>query len=234
MPPSDNQQYKLEGSRINDLLSKLCKRGPALELEVDGQNSALMTALIKIDPATGIMEFDPPPDQPQDDLLVNRSIHVQGEMDGVAFSFVSRFTEIPLQAEIPQQVFYLQRRADFRVHVGMGEGVIIYLPAEDVGVIKGTVRNLSAGGVGIELQFTVDHAPFWSDGIQIDDCTLVLKDGKSLKCNIKLCHIDDHDHRHCYIGAEFMDLKPEDKRKLRLYVMDLERERKRLDTINDS
>ena len=222
------EQYKLEGKRINDLLYKISKRAALMELHIEGLDESHITTINNLDQDAGLMILDVPPGDIQKSNLINRNISIYGEIDGVAYSFVSRFTDTPLAVITPNQIFYMQRRADFRVHVGLGEGLAINLPTDNGDKIKGSVRNLSAGGLGIELQLNNGNISEWYNGQCLENCELIFRTNDYLRFKLKLCHIEFYKNNYCYIGAEFLDLTPKDKRRLRMYVMDLERDHNRL------
>lgn len=233
MPYEYSEEYTLEGNRIHDLLLKVYRHSSPLDLCVGNENKKRITTITDIDIEAGTMRLDLPPGRIQKTTLKNCRFSIYGEMDGVSFSFDSSFTDKTLEAIIPEKIFYLQRRLDYRVHVRLGDGVIIKLPTGNGDLINGTVRNLSAGGLGMELRFTVSELPEWHKGQILEDCVLNFNRGQSLKCNLKICHIESKKNHHCSVGTQFLELDPGEKRKLRQYVMELEREHKRLAVLND-
>ena len=221
-------QYKVEGKRINDLLYKICRRATLMELHIEGLEESHITTINNLNQDTGLMVLDAPPFDIQRSNLINRNISIYGEIDGVAYSFSSRLTDTPLEVITPNYIYYIQRRADFRVHVGFGERLAIHLPTDNGEKIKGNVRNLSAGGLGIELQQRSDYITEWYNGKYLENCELIFRTNDYLRSVIKLCHMKLYKNNYWHIGAKFLYLSPKEKRRLRIYVMDLERDHNRL------
>lgn len=233
MPQEEIENYTLEGSRVHDLLIKICKRSSPLDLYIEKHTEKELTTITNIDTENSVIKLDSPPGSIRLNNFRNEHFSINGEIDGISFSFSSIFTDVALEAHIPDKIFYLQRRADYRVHVRLADKITVKMPLGKGETVSGTVRNLSAGGVGIEIRFTLDAMNGWFEGQIVEDCILSFTKGESFKCTLELCHIEIGRTKNCTIGAKFVELQPAQIRRLRMHVMELEREHKRLAVFDD-
>lgn len=125
------------------------------------------------------------------------------------------------RAALPEAMSYLQRRGNFRVHVGVSLPVPMHLPIEGATMIDGGLTDLSMGGFGANIKsgYKFKH------GQVIEHCLLELPKGESLETEIKIRFVrDDPEHHLQHIGASFCKILPQQEQLLRRFVTQLERE----------
>lgn len=157
------------------------------------------------------------------------SLRVFAQCDGVEMTF-----NVPIrsarnkqgvsfyQADLPEYINYLQRRADYRVHVETDMEITVFLPVEEERVLDGHLCDVSLGGLGAVVPSREDIYK----GLVIPTCKIQLpQDPEPLQADLEIRFIlPDTNNQMLRVGGRFSKLALEDKSRLRRFVMQLERE----------
>jgi c-di-GMP-binding flagellar brake protein YcgR len=127
----------------------------------------------------------------------------------------------------PHVLHYHQRRSSFRAPVGSGRPVTLRAVHPQAGALVGEVRDLSAGGLAMQVQLPSNFA--LARGDALSECTVVFPDGRALLCDLEVCHLRrEEGSRWTRIGARFLRLHRRDQNLLAQFIVQLERERLKL------
>ncbi len=216
--------------QIANLLRRIRDHKVLLSVRVPGHDGVFNSLLLDVSPERNLVLLDELSPQEGHALACEvRQLKIRCQCQGVELSFACKINIGQSQrgisfyhAPLPSSLTYLQRRNDFRVHVGVSLAVPLHLPIEGMHqVVDGDVTDLSMGGLGANI----------SDGIKlnrgqiIDNCQLDLPKGESLQTEIEIRFVRQNSHNHTqHIGASFHHIQPQHEHVLRKLVTQLERE----------
>jgi c-di-GMP-binding flagellar brake protein YcgR len=116
----------------------------------------------------------------------------------------------------PEYIYYEQQRTHYRVHVPASRQKAVRLSKA-----QGRLIDLSVGGIG--ALFPIDSG--LNEGDTISDVEVQLPDGNTLYCDLEICHIVPLEaQKKARIGARFINIPRDQKRRLQRCVTSLERE----------
>lgn len=126
------------------------------------------------------------------------------------------------QADLPEYMYYRQRRADYRVRVETDMEIPVFLPLEEERILDGQLCDVSMGGLGALVPNREDI----HKGLIIPTCKIQLpQDPEPLQADLEICFIlQDTNNQMLRLGGRFNKLAREDKSRLRRFVTQLERE----------
>ena len=166
-------------------------------------------------------------------LLKQRRMTLTGKLDGVPLRFSTRLIESREQkgmafykVEIPESLFYMQRRQEFRIAVT--EARIPFQAQRDDGsqeILKGYVYDLSRNGMGLNLEGEV---ALERDEI-LKNCVItpeVFTDegNGAIPFTMKVCHAAYHKKRkHTRIGGYFENIDTRSSSKIAKIIALFER-----------
>jgi c-di-GMP-binding flagellar brake protein YcgR len=228
-------EYHSEGEQLTDpvqigaLLKKVKDSRTLIQVTVPGRSAEYNSALLDINREQGYLLLDEltPPDGHQ--LLREQGrLTVVIRLRGVSMRFTSNVLEIGGQAgiafyrvEFPRQLYYLQRRAYYRVKLGMGLLVPLSITYEVSQSLEGYLDDISVGGIGAELK---QHLPF-NRGDLLPACAIQLPSGEKVDCEMEVRFISQDDAQNKFhLGARFINLDRPRQSKLKRFVAETERE----------
>ncbi len=219
--------------RIFALLSRLKKErallGVTLRDEQQEYNSAILDVSLD-DHLFSLDELKPASGHPL--ITKTRRCHIKGQTQGIHLEFDTRVEEVREQGgiayylcHIPSSLNYLQRRASVRVNVSAAHPVPVTLTIEESAqTIKGEMKDLSAGGLGIRFAQDVP------DQIEVGqrlECTFAspVDRREELVCEIdvRLIKRKAEPHEPAFMGCEFLKLVQSQQRQISRMVMALQR-----------
>lgn len=223
-------------ARINGLLQRMLKSHALLTVRVGTNNSTYHSTLLEIDPDNGYIildELNPRAGHrlvhPGEALII-RAIH-----DGVESIFSEQVIEIGrdngiayYRLSFPSALRYFQRRAHYRATVNILQDIQVYLYDQNQLVVKTTLHDISASGIGMRLRdlLTSDSIT----GHKIERCEIHFPDREIFTCELELRFIRPGPNKNFRIlGARFLNLSPSHQSMIAHIVAELDRaHRKRI------
>lgn len=178
------------------VLHELCQRHEIIGLFADGAPREMPSMLLDVDDDEGFVVFDIPPGVDGVQWDGEQPLRALARYDGVYVGFaledIERMTwkdAAALRAELPQQVYHLQRRQYFRVPVASGDVGAVVLVRQGAAALNGRCHDLSCGGMRVLV------APVGGDfalraGEQLPELRFELK-GVALQTAARIQHVDE-------------------------------------------
>ncbi len=221
--------------RVVALLKRLHQERTLLSVRVGEDPRVFNSMILEVEGDAGYFVLDElNPREGHERLLETGRLQAHSQCQGIRLSFTTTAVVetddrglASYRCPLPERMVYMQRRAAFRVPVGVGHAVRVQLPVEDGKVVEGQLCDLSLRGVGLRL----DTREPLRTGLRIPECRLLLPDGTEICTGIEIRHGHyDEAHGHLRAGACFTGLDPQQHKQLRCFVTQLQREmlRKRL------
>lgn len=228
--PSPNTILVRQPSLIHRLLNELHDAKVLVTVSLPDTaelfNSAVLAVKFGDDGAVLLDELTPR--HGHDCLLEKRSLQVYGRLHGLSVRFNTELLDAGedkgiafYRVRLPTEVEHGQKRAYYRVRVGLGFKVPVTLAGETDTAVDGELRDISIGGIG--AAFPV-NAPIES-GADVESCWIDLPGGEAVSCALKVRHTEvDTSHRELRVGASFAGLTPAQERVVQRCIHTLERE----------
>ena len=237
--------YRAQSERITHppqiiaLLRRLHENRILLRVKIPGVEHPFNSLLLNLNPQRNYLLLDEINDESAHRKALEAGrLRVFGQHEGVEMNFhldirpaQNRQGVRFYQAPLPECVYYMQRRADYRVHVAMDMEIGVLLPLGEEILLDGQLCDVSMGGLGARL----DAAQEIHQGLIIPGCRIQLpQDPQPLQADLEVRFVlPDESHQAVRLGGRFSRLAPEDKGRLRRFVTQLEREMIRRRTRGD-
>jgi c-di-GMP-binding flagellar brake protein YcgR len=235
-----NGPYQYESStervtdptRITGLLKSLVESRSLLTVTIPDVAEPYISALLKVEPDTQSIILDElSPASGHAHLLKARMLNVYAMLNGVDLHFKTSLQQTGekdgiayYRAAFPTFMHYMQRRANYRVYVGLGRAAPVELGLSDETgetIVQGRLHDLSVGGIGAMFPL---YTPL-QEGQTINHCVLALPGGDHLTCALEVRFLRFEESRgQLRVGAQFAGLGPREERLIQRYVLALERE----------
>ncbi len=213
---------------ISHLLQALCTSRSLLQVSVGGA-ATFRSAILALDADTGELILDELlPAAGHTRLVETGRATAIGSHNGGKIRFELVVNSVDQENGVyfyriahPRQIDYAQRRALHRVKVSIASGASLSVPQVDGGLLKGTIHDLSLGGVG--ALFPPD-APL-QPGSTWPGAVLCLNEDDTVECTLHVAsarRTAAHGHR-LRVGAAFVDLPRAQRARVRQWVAALER-----------
>lgn len=216
-------------ARISSLLKQLHEQRAMLAVTLPDSADKFNSAILAIDEAAKRMVLDElTPRIGHERLLTNNKLHVFAVLHGIEISFAANLRQVGRERGIcfysigiPEELNYLQQRANFRIRIGMTSGITVVLRRDQQQQYRGRVIDMSESGLGI----TVRRALPLECGERLP-CTLTLADGHEIECELEVRYVNhvNRPHEDTHFGGRFLDLSPRLHKRLARAIIDLQRE----------
>jgi len=127
------------------------------------------------------------------------------------------------QIASPRQIHYLDKRANYRIHIRLAENHNVQISVANDKPVKVRCENISKTGACFRLQG--DHFPLETNGIM--DCIINLDGFDPLKCQSVVryhqYHTNTSKSKTRKVGIEFVQLSQADKKKIHAILMKMQR-----------
>lgn len=178
------------------VLHDICQRHERLNLFVDSAPRELPSILLEVDEDGAQVVFDVPPEVEGVSWDGRSPLLAVARYDGVYVGFslddierVAWNGATALRADLPDQVYYLQRRQYFRVPVGSGDVSSVVVVRQGAAALSGRCHDLSAGGMRV-LVTPVDGDFALRAGEQLPELRFELK-GTPWQTAGRIQHVDE-------------------------------------------
>lgn len=244
---------------IAHILARVKEGRLPLSVRVPGSLERFASLVLELNAASGYLVLDELMPQTGQDLLLRAGrFEAWGKDNGVDFSFAGNVLQTGRQGDaawyrvsLPKVIKYFQRRAYYRVHVGMALGIMVLLHREQAhDEVKGQLCNISIGGlsarlhqpallppepeenlvpgIGVSAAFPYDLSPGLQTGEIIPDCRIRAQRDDEIICGLEVRHIVyDPAHKLTRVGGQFIGLDRAQQKRLGNFVIKLERELRR-------
>lgn len=234
-PPAKPFDYRSEGEQVTDpiqiaaLLKKVKDTRTLMQVTIAGQSAEYNSALLQIDAEHGFLLLDElTPPEGHHRLSEVRRLTASIRLRGVDLRFTTRLQQVGGQAGIafyrvdfPLQLHYRQRRAYYRVKLGLGLMVPFSITHSAAKAVEGQIDDISVGGIGAQInqQLTFNR------GDLLPGCTLLLPTGEKIDCEVEVRYIShDEQHRKTHLGARFVNMDRARQNTLKRFTAEAERE----------
>lgn len=231
-PPSLDPERLNSSEQIGRVLHELLDARKQVTILLEGANETFTSSILQVDVATATLELDELNPRNGHDLLVRtREFRLSTRLHGVDIHFRSVVTGIDSSggiavytAAFPTLMRYQPRRAAYRAEVELSERIPVFLQTDQGGLLQGELRDISVGGVGLEL---VRRPVIGVEkGQRIGTCTIRLQDGQQITGSLEICFVGQAAVRQrLRIGARFVDMEPRYNKAVRQLVADIDRRR---------
>ena len=234
-PPAKPFDFRSEGEQLTDpiqiaaLLKKVKDSRTLIQVTIAGQSTEYNSALLDIDAEHGYLLLDElTPPEGHHRLSEVRRLTAVIRLRGIDLRFSTRLQQIGGQSGIafyrvdfPQQLHYRQRRAYYRVKLGLGLMVPFSIAHAASKALEGQIDDISVGGIRAQLS---QQVPF-KLGDLVPGCTIQLPTGEKIDCEIEVRYISqDEQHRKSHLGARFVNLDRARQNTLKRFAAEAERE----------
>lgn len=233
--PQRTSQYQSQIERLTDpaqivtLLRRASEARDLLTVILPDSPRRYNSAILKVDPEQGVVlldELNPP--EGHERLVAARRLRASCHIRGIELSFQATVSEVGGDAGIafyriplPQELHYHQRRANYRVQVGRGLAIPVYLTLGTDDALEGQLSDLSAGGLSMRLE----TGRSLNRGQRVEQCTIPLPKGDQIRSALEIRYARAEENaKWLRAGARFLDLTRAQQSRIQRFVAQLERE----------
>ena len=226
---SQSESITLPGM-VYGFLKRIQQNLSVLTITIPGSDVKYSSFLLEIHPEDDFMVLDEfLPDSAAAAMQQAKRLIISAFHDGAQIRFESELMTIGEQkgipyyvVSLPQRIYYLQKRAFFRVPLSASQDIPAIICDENGYRLEGRVRNISYEGINIGLRKTADTHLL--EGTLIDDCKISFP-ATSINCQLVVQHIsNNHLDRSTLVGGRFTNLDQGQKQVIKQLVSSLERE----------
>jgi c-di-GMP-binding flagellar brake protein YcgR len=224
---TDDERIVRNPGQINSILRRLLRGRYPLTVRLPGHVGEYRSLLIELDTDRRRLQLDElNPERGHDQVRVGMPVRVISNAGGVETRFTAEIEHIGLDnaihyyvAPIPEEVFYHQRRQFVRVPLPMAMQEQVTLYTEDDNAIPVRITDLSAGGFGGQI---VGNSPLHRNGLHRVEMRLRGYPVMEAEAEIRFVKEDRLERRQVF-GAQFMGMKPPQRRALERVVLAVQR-----------
>lgn len=219
------------------LLTQMMRRGELFTVYFNSGREFLLTSILDVDEHADTFVFDLGSDPQTNQRLARaeRLVFVAAP-DGVRVQFVTTQAQgttfgehQAFESPLPVDIVKLQRRETFRVETPHRDPLQIVMPQGPRGRAVLTIRNLSVGGAGVELE-SETHG--FEPAQRFFDIHIDLRETGRIYTDVQVRHVTrislKNDRWISMMGLQFVTLSKVDQAKLQRFLVYLERERRQL------
>lgn len=220
--------------RIKGFLKRLFTQRVLLTLKLFERSEEFTSMVIGLDPEQNRFMIDAlQPDLGNNLLSQSGKVVIRVHFEGIDLSFEAKLIETKLENTIPFHVLaipstmgYLQRREAIRIKLSAANPCPVELRSEDkkIPAIRGLIRDLSAGGLGIQID---KKLPVQLESGQRLECSfpLPLDTKQSVTCDvmIRVVKAPIPGQSHSFLGVQFIDMLKPQQRLIEKSIMNLQR-----------
>lgn len=218
--------------QIARLLQELSAERKLVTVHLKGTDEQFMSSILSVDPEAMRLTLDElNPVAGHELLLRTRDLRVTTRLHGVDVSFRTRVEAVDDSAGIaiyhlpfPEDIRYHHRRQAYRASVDLSLQVPVYLDTPHGGIVPGSLRDLSVGGLGTDL-LRRPVTPI-ERGQRLETCTIHLPEGEQVSSPLEVRFVERvPQSARLRVGGRFVDMESADQRTIRRFVAELDRKR---------
>ena len=240
---SHSTSYRVKSrAEISGLLGKLFNNHTLLSITLEDSKKVFGSMILEVSHDESYLVLDEL--YPRNELkvsLVERKLFIETQVDGIEVRFTVKVNAIATRdgieyykAPYPAYIFHHQRRASFRVGIGVTEAMPMAMSTEDDVLLHAELRDISLGGISARINSPT--AGGLAVGDEIPTCIIHTPDGKKIVSALEIARIDEATATQSVrIGARFTQLSAADRHELSRLIAKLDRENiKKLKRLTDS
>ncbi len=240
---SQSNNYRVKSrSEIRSLLGKLSKNHTLLSITIGKSPRTFGSMILEVNNEKGYLVLDEL--YPRKELktpLLHAKLAINTHLDGIEIHFqikvdaISRKDDVEYyRAGLPAYIHHHQRRAYYRVKVGIAEPVPIALSTTDDVLLHADLRDISLGGIGASFSSPTTEA--LSVGDEIPNCIIHTPDGKEIVSSMEIARVEEtSSSKAIRVGARFIHITSADRQELSKLIAKLDRENiKKLKRLRDT
>lgn len=163
-------------------------------------------------------------------FMEKKQCTVRASHKGVSMGFAASLEELinhedspAYRITFPKEFLYHQKRSAYRAAIGASNRIEVILTSEDNTVFKGTLYNISTGGLGVNLPKKMVEK--LEAGNLISSCRFTTSTGITIESAAEVRNVKTDDNKKVYrVGMRFIDISPKELRAVQRFVLTLERE----------
>ncbi len=220
--------------QIAKVFKHLCDNHKLLTVTVPPQEGSFTSTILKFDQNHRLIFMDElTPRTGHEQAERERKFRVRTFLNGVELGFLASIREIRQESDgaiytipFPELLRYKQRRSHFRAQLGLSQNIPVYLENPYGGLLQGKLRNISLGGIGVELNRAIPADFEFKD--KLTSCTIQLQNGKRLHSDLEIRFTGKPGAgRTTHIGGRFIDLSKPSQKMVCHFVAKMDRERRK-------
>jgi c-di-GMP-binding flagellar brake protein YcgR len=218
--------------QIHQLLGGLREHRAVVSASTPDSDALFNTALLGLDlEQNGLFLDELTPRHGNRGRRVGEQLLCFSRLSGLSVRFETEIRAITHQngvalyfCSLPTEVFHGQKRAHFRIRIGLGLKVPLILSNTEDKAFNGELHDLSLGGLGASFPAQTPIA----SGHRIPACWLELPEAGAIYCALEIRHVtQDEQSGELRAGCAFIDLTPMQERTIQRTISAMERERRR-------
>lgn len=227
-----NTSYRVKSrSEIESLLKKLHKNHTLLSIRMESRKQTFGSMLLEINPEKKYLVLDELyPRKEIKESLMGKKLIIDTHLDGIEVGFSVNVEAVAERENIeyykvsyPRSLFHHQRRASFRVDVGVSTSIPIALSTLENVMLQAELRDISLGGLSARISTPMSSG--LSTGDEIPTCIIHTPAGKKIVCALEIARLEENEQSQSLrIGARFIHLPASDRNELSRFIAGLERE----------
>ncbi len=224
----DHANWLTDRQQIIRIIQRLQQNRSLLEARIGNHPETFSTAVIGLNPKTGIMALDEiTPAKGHKLFMKHGVINLSGRSDGVEVEFDLEFIAQRSQADIayyqvgiPKAVIYIQRRDIHRVPLNGAPVFRGQRGLEGQQILNGYASDVSLHGIGIVLKkFETLHK-----GEEFTTCLVEIPGNQPIYFGLEIRFAQQIQHRRTTrIGGRFLDLSKHERNRLKKIILQMER-----------
>lgn len=211
------------------LLKRIMDRRALLTITLADSIDTYNSAILELDERSRSLTLDElKPLSGHDRLMAQGRLRARAALQGVEIRFSAQLLDAVKESGIwmyhfhmPNELQYRQRRANYRIPVGMSSGVSVELHKDGLELAGLRVLDVSEGGLGLRTQSPIslnlgDRLP----------CTLNLPNGRSIRCQLEVRNLRETPQAYgsMQVGGHFLDLDRPQRTALSRVLIELQRD----------
>ena len=227
----ENQENLItDSNRVTQIIQGLAREHSRLQIILPDQNESASSMILGIEPGSETLLLDEiMPGYVKVDL--DSELIVHGKLKGVPLRFRTRIDAVEQSdgvdayaCKFPEQMFYDQKRSDFRFSPGIASRPRMQFFSDDPPT-AGEIINISAGGAKVPL---LNQAEEISENVEIQ-CQLTFEEDQQLDLTVRVCHRREDP---VHLGLQFLSMTAKARRFVQSWIANSERKLvRRLDSL---
>lgn len=217
-------------NRVTQIMQGLAREHSRLQIIFPDQDESASSMILGVEPDTETLLLD--------ELMpgyvsveLDSELIVHGKLKGVPLRFRTRIESLEKSdgmdayaCKFPEQMFYDQKRSDFRFSPGIASRPSLQLSSDNAQA-KGEIINISAGGAKVAL---LNHHDGFGENLEME-CQVTFAEDQKLDVTVRVCHRKEDP---VHLGLQFLSMTNTARRFVQSWIANSERKLvRRLDNL---
>ena len=212
-------------------LSRLRRENILGKINIAGTKNSFNSMLVNVDATQQTLLLDVlHPETAHQQIMKRKDFSFNASHNGINVSFKGTVKKLiddndtpAYLVDFPDKLFYQQRRQTFRSPVSKDTLLPITLTnPKDNTSCKGTISNVSIGGLRLQLEHTEEYS---FEKLNLLSSTFVTTEDVEISCSVEVRNIAiGGAHRPITVGLQFKNLDNQQKRHIQNFSLQMERQ----------